>query len=345
MSSILRLTAAIAGLSLVPAFACAAVPSISSINSYYTTAVATDSLDSASSWTVIQSAANGSAAIDASATFGFDYAAGGTFGATGGTITLAAGVIPAAPSGTSTRGLVMTAQDVDDAGTDATQAIAARLSSAVSLPPTQTSYVVRFDMWGNFISGTGSSEFAYFGVGANSTQTSIGALATGATGTSPATATSGTGPFTSGQTFAVCSDGGFARDYRAFAGATEDVDASNVGFFATHITSPTFGPAQESAHPYYGTAVPPPPGNKWLDVVIYSDGTDTVWYLNGLPIYKRAAVPLNQAFLGYMDMNSSVSAPSLQTFVVFDNFRVLIPEPTSLGLLAGAGMLALRRRK
>ncbi len=317
-------------------------------------------------WSVAQSA-NGAAALDSGHAFGFDYAAGGAFGP----LTIPAARIPAAPNGAgNTQGLVMRAQDVDDAGTDLTQGIAVFTNNLPAAPTTP--YAVRFDLWVNYVTGSGSSEFAFYGVGAT-TQSSIGTLSAGVTGlNSPppgqagSTATAGVGPVTTGYTFANAGDGGFARDIRTFVGATEQIADTN--FYAKHVLNPgptpaagtLANPAQDSTvtHTQLGTfanntapAATGIPGNQWLDVIIYYDGVDLTHYINGTAIYTQpgATVNWNQMFLGYMDMNSSVSLPAVQTFAVFDNFRVAIPEPGAylFGSVATAivGAIAYRRRK
>jgi hypothetical protein len=337
-----------------------AAPSIGYINSTFNVPHYANDMASGTDWSVIASA-NGGAALDTDHLFGFDYNAGGAWSVFSGANSIPAGRIPAAPSGTDSRGLIMRAQDVDDPGTDLTQGIAARLNAAVS--PT-TPYAVRFDMWINYVSGSGSSEFAFYGLGANSTQTSIGTLTSGVTGTGAplpgnpgSTATAGVGPMTSGRTFTLTGDGGFARDIRAYSGTAEDIfDTNYVAKYGTDVNGNMTTVPMDNGHPYYGAnsvfpAGPSPtvsgiPGNRWVDVVLYYDGTELTYYLNGVPVYSLPSTSLSigQAFLGYMDINSSVSLPAIQTFVVYDNFRILVPEPATLGLVAAGAVIALRRR-
>ncbi len=346
--------------SVVLTSSASAAPSISYINSTFNVPHYANNMAAGSDWSIIAST-NGASALDTAHQFGFDYNAGGAWSVFNGANSIPAGRIPAAPNGSDSRGLIMRAQDVDDAGTDAAQGIAARLNAAVS--PT-TPFAVRFDMWINFVAGAGSSEFAFYGLGANSTQTTIGSLTTGATGTgfpipgnAGSTATAGVGPMTSGRTFTLTGDGGFARDIRVYNGTAEDIfDTNFVAKYGTDASGNMTTVPMDSGHPYYaansvfpaGSAptVASIPGNRWVDVVLYYDGTALTYYLNGVPVYSLPSTSLSigQAFLGYMDINSSVSPASVQSFVVYDNFRVLVPEPATLGLLAAGSVIALRRR-
>lgn len=338
-----------------------AAPSIGYINSTFNVPHYANDLAAGTDWSVIASA-NGTAPADTAHLFGFDYSAGGAWSVFNGANSIPAGRIPAAPSGTDSRGLIMRAQDVDDPGTDATQGIAARLNAAVS--PT-TPYAIRFDMWVNStVGGAGASEFAFYGLGANSTQASIGSLTPGGTGTGAplpgnpgSTATAGIGPMTSGRTFTLTGDGGFARDIRAYNGSTEDIfDTNYVAKYGTDVNGNMTTVPMDSGHPYYAAnsvfpagstpTVSGIPGNRWVDVVLYYDGTELTYYLNGVPVYSLPSTSLSigRAFLGYMDINSSVSPASVQSYVVYDNFRILVPEPATLGLVAAGAVIALRRR-
>ena len=146
----------ILGLTFLTAFSgntVGAVYNISDINALFTVPVYNEDFDSPANanWTPAQSA-NGAAVADSSVTYGYNYTAGGNVGPFTGVPAIAS-----APSqgGTSTRGVVLTAQDVDDAGTDAAQGIAI---FAQNLPAAPTvPYAIRFDLWTNFISGTSVS--------------------------------------------------------------------------------------------------------------------------------------------------------------------------------------------
>jgi hypothetical protein len=371
-----KLSAAFGLVSLLAANSQAAVVTAAYINANVNQVIYNDDFDAAvnANWDVAQSA-NGAAALDSAHQFGFDYAAGGTFGPFNGANAIPAGRIPAAPSGTGTRGLIMRAQDVDDAGTDLTQGIALFTKNLPAAPATP--YAVRFDMWANWATGTGSSEFAFYGVGGTK-QTSIGTLSAGGTGfdTPPAPlpgtgASAGVGPVTTGYTFATSGDGGFARDIRTFVGSAEQI--SDANFYSKNVLNPA--PTPPATTPLAGTLANPAqdalliqtqlgafpnatapavlgvPGNQWLDIIMYYDGVDLTSYINGKAIYTQPGATVNwgQMFLGYMDMNSSVSLPAVQTFAVFDNFRVAVPEPGAylFGSIASAvvGMIAYRRRK
>lgn len=335
----------------------AAVYTIADINTLFTVPVYSENFDSPSNtnWTAAQSA-NGAAAADSTVNHGYHYAAGGTVGPFTGVA-----AIPSAPSlgGTSTHGVLLSAQDVDDAGTDLTQGIAIFAQNTPVAPTTP--YAIRFDLWVNYLTGAGSSEFAFWGAGATGSQTSIGTLSSGVTGTGapppPAagtTATAGLGPVTTGITFTATGDGGFGRDLRVYNGTAEEIVDTNYLNKSTLTGSNLAIAAQDAGLPVYTAAfgdaggVNNVPGNRWLDITLVYDGIDLTSYINGQPIWsKTTAFSLEKAFAGYMDVNSSVSAASIQTFAIVDNFRIVtVPEPTSglLALGAAAGWLPRRRR-
>ena len=336
----------------------AAIYNISDINALFTVPVYSENFDSTTNanWAVAQST-NGPSAPDSTVNFGYNYTAGGNVGPFTGVP-----VIPSAPSlgGTSTRGVLLSAQDVDDpAATDLAQGIAI---FAQNLPAAPTvPYAIRFDLWANYISGTGSSEFVFWGAGATGSQTSIGTITTGGTGTGTppppgGTGTAGVGPVTTGITTTITADGGFGRDLRLYNGTAEEiVDNSFLNKSTIDINGNLAIAAQDAGLPAYSPAfgqtagVNIVPGNRWLDITLVYDGIDLTSYVNGQAIWSKATgtFTLGKSFLGYMDANSSVSAASLQTFGLIDNFRIVaVPEPTSglLGLISGLCLLCRRNR-
>jgi len=161
---------------------------------------------------------------------------------------------------------------------------------------------------------------------------------------------------TSGTTFTTTVDGGFARDLRVFNGTAEEIADAN--FFGKNVfdaaNSPSQGlvtVSQDSGNSAYAGAFGSPtsiiPGGQWLDVVLYVSPTETSYYINGIPIYsKTSSTPLGNLFLGYMDMNSGISPLGSNTWAVYTDYQVLvIPEPTTLAVVAGVFAMALRRRR
>ena len=344
----------------------AAIYNIADINSLFTVPVYSESFDSTTNanWTTAQST-TGTAPLDSTVNHGYNYTAGGTVGPF-----TSVPVIPSAPSlgGTSTRGVLLSAQDVDDpATTDLAQGIALFAQNIPAAPTTP--YAIRFDLWVNYVVGSASaSEFAFWGAGATGSQTGIGTLSTGATGLNGAppgqagsTATAGVGPVTSGITFTTTGDGGFGRDLRTYNATAEDITDTNYinKHFLNLGPTPAAGTlgiaAQDAGLPAYSPAFGQTagannvPGNRWLDITLVYDGTDLTSYINGQPIWSKAdsAFALGKTFVGYMDANSSVSPATGLTFAIVDNYRIVaLPEPTTtlLGLLTSLGLLVCRRR-
>jgi hypothetical protein len=320
-------------------------------------------------WYVTRSASNANT-FDNSVKTGHNFVAGGTrfgptasFQASGQQLFNPAG-IAASPLGTQV-GVALTAHDLiaaatpnpaDVGTTTSPQGIALVNTNPINIG-SSSRYAIRFNLWANFTpGGTATSEFVFFGVGAPAAQASIGALATGSGGTASAP-TAGVGPITSGTTFTITGDGGFARDLRVFNGTSEEIaDANWVGKNVINGTSGFFDTvAQDALNPAYNTApnsafpTAGVPGNSWLDITIFSDQTgsgETTYYINGVPIYSRTGfTPLGNVFVGYMDMNGSISPQTSNTYAFITDYRVVIPEPTTLGLLAGAAVVVLRRKR
>jgi hypothetical protein len=335
----------------------AAVYTIADINANFTVPVYSEDFDTPTNanWSTAQSA-NGAAAADSTVNFGYNYTTGGNVGPFTGVPAIAS-----APSlgGTSIRGALLSAQDVDETGTDPAQGIAI---FAQNLPAAPTvPYAIRFDLWTNFNAGTGSSEFAFWGAGATGSQTSIGTLTAGLTGTGSlpppgGSATAGVGPVTTGQTFTVTADGGFGRDLRVYNGTAEEiVDTNFLNKSTVDGTGNLAIAAQDAGLPAYSVAFGQTagannvPGNRWLDVTLVYDGVDLTSYINGQPIWSKATTTfsLGKSFVGYMDANNSVSPASIQTFSIVDNYRIVaLPEPSAscFGLLSALGLLSRRSR-
>ncbi len=286
-------------------------------------------VDPTANWTV-----NDSGLSDILADFNYDYSAIG---------------VPAAPGGSSTTGLRMTANN------------SGGVFSGFSVSPTGQSfsgnYSVEFDMWQNYVGpvgpgGSGTTQLSMFGIG-----------------------TSGSTPVWAGSvpkesvSFGLTLDGGSASDYRAYSsvastsyasgnavyqapgGAINGSDAYYAGFGGASAPA-----AQVGLYPgQTGVTDAGEVGFRWSHVVIDVEDGFATWSIDGLPI---ATVDLSTVTLGgsnilfgHGDTNAGSSADpndSLLNVTLIDNVVVsaIIPEPASLGLVAlGLGLAAAARRR
>lgn len=257
--------------------------------------------------------------------------------------------VPAAPNGSGTRGLKMTANN------------SGGVFSGFSVSPNGQSfsgnYQVSFDMWQNYVGPVGPG-------GSGTTQLSLYGI--GTTGTTPVWIGSGWAA-SSGVGFGTTLDGGSASDFRAYStAATTSYAAGNAVYQAPA------GAINNSAA-YYSVFTPQPapaaqvilfpgqtgvtdPGETsfiWRRVVIDVDGGFATWSIDGTPLAKidLSTVTLGggNIFFGHDDTNAGSSADandSLLNITLIDNIAV-VPEPTtvSLALLGGLGMLLLARRR
>jgi hypothetical protein len=296
-------------------------------------------VDPTASWTV-----NDPGLSDAFADFFYDYSAIG---------------VPAAPNGSGTRGLKMTANN------------SGGVFSGFSVSPTGESftgdYRLSFDLWQNYVGplgpgGSGSTQLSMFGIG------TAGTVAVWP----------GSVPKESVM-FGVTLDGGSAVDYRAYSsvapavypdgdpvyaapgGATNGSDAYYSGFGGG-------GAPAAQVLMFAGQTGSTDAGEVafvWRRVVIEVIDERATWSIDGLPI---ATVDLTTVSLGggnilfgHSDVNATSSTDpndSLLNVTLIDNVRVdalfatpLLEIPTlshvGLGLLAGllalAGAVAVRR--
>lgn len=232
------------------------------------------------------------------------------------------------------------------------------LFQGVSATPNGQSFTgdfqIKFDMWFNYvgplgIGGSGTTQAGSFGWGVN------GASAEWAGGSS-------------GVLFAATLDGGSSVDYRVYLNNITQAEAS--GFYAagTHAGS------RNGSDPYYtgpfpggeaasaaqlllfpgqtGVTDPGETAFRWYEVSILKVGNNISWSIDGTLI---AYVPLTGAalsgdnlVLGMFDTNGSSSSDpnDFLNTAIYDNLVVLVPEPTTAGLLllGGLGVCALRRR-
>jgi hypothetical protein len=285
-------------------------------------------VDPTANWTV-----NNPALCDITADFNYDYSAIG---------------VPAAPGGSSTRGLKMTANN------------SAGVLGGFSVSPTGKSFAGdnkrEFDMWQNYVGplgpgGSGTTQFSMYGVG-----------------------TSGTTPIWIGSTpkesvgFGTTLDGGSSSDYRAYSSAASTSYASGNAVYQAPggainnsnayyaVYTPQSAPAAQAAL-YPGQTGSTDAGETafaWRHVVIDVSGGFATWSIDGTPLAKvdLSTVTLGggDIFFGHNDTNPTSSTdPNREALNVtlIDNVKVTgVPEPASLGLLslAALGLAAVRRR-
>ena len=284
--------------------------------------------DHSAAWTV-----NNPALSDITADIFYDYSAIG---------------VPAAPNGSGTRGLKMTANN------------SGGVFSGFSVSPTGQSfsgaYRLSFDLWQNYVGplgvgGSGSTQLSTYGIG-----------------------TSGTTAFWPGAAtkesvgFATTLDGGSASDFRAYSSAAPTSYAAgnavyhapagainNSAAYYAVFTAQTAPGAQTLLFPgQTGSTDAGETSFLWRRVEIeVADGLAT-WSIDGtaLATVDLSTVTLGggNIFFGHTDSNAGSSTDpndSLLNVTLIDNITVVaVPEPSSL-VLAGLGglvLLALRRR-
>jgi hypothetical protein len=285
-------------------------------------------VDPTANWTV--NAGPGDHTVD----FFYDYSAIG---------------VPAAPNGTGTRGLKMTANN------------SSGVFGGFSVSPTGESfsgnYTVECDMWLNYVGplgpgGSGTTQLGQFGIGT-----------AGNVSMWPGAAVK------ESVTFASTLDGGSAADYRAYSSAAPTSYASGNAVYM-HPGNPT-GLINDSAA-YYMASFPAQsapaaqlglyPGQTgstnageasftWRRGKIEVLGGFATWSIDGFQIARvdLSTVTLGggNILFGHADTNSSSSADPndfLLNVTLIDNVLVT-PEPASLALLGLGGLALLRRRR
>ncbi len=287
--------------------------------------------DSTASWTINPSGVVGE---DYIADFFYDYSAIG---------------VPAAPGGSSTTGLKMTANNTGG------------VFSGFSVSPTGQSfsgnYKVEFDMWQNYVGplgagGSGTTQLSTAGIGTNGTTSFWAGAAT-----------------KESVSFGVTLDGGSASDYRAYSSAAPTSYPSGNAVYQAPAGAINNSAAYYAS--FAGVAAPAAqlglyPGQtgttdagevafRWAHVVIEVSSGFATWSIDGLPIAKvdLSTVTLGggNILFGHGDTNAGSSADPNDTLLnvtLIDNVVVsaIIPEPATLGLVGmGLGLAAAARRR
>jgi hypothetical protein len=281
--------------------------------------------NSSSRWNLFQGSTDNIS--DYTANWAFDYST---------TKYIANGVtnnIPAAPNsvGGVKHGLKLTVNKNDANAAD----------SGVSLYPTGLSftgnYALRFDMWMNYAGGvgggTGSTEYATFGINHTGTRVNWGA---------------GTNSASDGLWFACAGEGGAVNDYSAYVG--------NPSGNPTQLTYPANGlsangaSSADAGDPFYRGLFPSPtyetagaPGKHWVQGEVSQVNNVLTWRLNGVVVSQRtnsSSFTSGDIMIGYMDTFPSIASPPQDDFVIFDNIQVLTPAVAPAILLQPAPVTA-----
>jgi hypothetical protein len=268
-------------------------------------------VDSSANYTIIDDSngTSGDGTPDSSVTFAWDYIAAG---------------IPLAPRSNpgDVGGLRMTANDTaNDAG--AADHISAFHNTIIE----GTTKRLLVDIYMNVdVAGSGTTEFSKVGIGSDGTDFN-----------SIFTPIAGDGHFLS-----MTGDGGSSSDYRHFVEGTP-VNSGDSSYLNDLNTTNATGDTYQEIFP--GGDFPGSPGNRWTTLEIFVAAGKVRYSLDGVPIIMTDVLDASgKVSLSYADVFSSVAAPFQAHYVVYDNLEVL-PEPTSLALLALGGVAVLRRRR
>lgn len=251
--------------------------------------------------------------IDGTVAYGYDYIAAG---------------IPLAPRSTAgqRQGLRLTAND------SAGEADAVTVFHNTALTG---SYQLLVDVYMGVTGTAGTTEHAHIGVAGDGT--TLNQLFSPISG--------------SGHFVAFTGEGGSSSDYRHYVPGVGPVASGDASYLNDLNTTNATGDTYQALFPsppqdYVGS-----PGNSWTTLLVDVDaGAGLITYsLDGAtgmtPIIQTAAVVTDgQVSLGYGDLFSSVADPFQAQFVIYDNLQV-VPEPATLGLLAIASAVLVRRRR
>src|SRR5687767_1612771 len=271
--------------------------------------------DTAANWTII-----GDSPLDVpdhTAEFGIDY------GSTKVVINGVTNTIPAAPnSAGTTRGLKLT--------------INSRIpgeNAGVSLFPKGKhftgNYALRVDLWMNYpgaafgAGSSGSTEFSTFGINH-----------TGLHANWHNTETAGDGIW-----FAMAGEGGAAEDYRSYEWDGVTV-ISRPGLDGGLIGRDHGEAVFQERFPGTAFETAGAPGKRWVQVEVIQRDGNIIWKVDGYVIAERPNTSPNlegNIMLGLMDVFPSIAVPAEDSFILFDNVRVVqldsVP-PTSLTIAA-----------
>ena len=235
--------------------------------------------------------------------------------------------IPPAPhSQGTTHGLKVTVNKNDDIE----QCFAVNLYP--KSPIFKGDYVLKFDMFMNHGSygstGSGTTESAIFGLNCTGTNAN-GQIFSGA-----AYLNAGLPRASDGLWFSITGDGGAGADLRAAVGTRNGpaVNLANAeGGFFDRDGDGRFDVGDEDAYLQQVFASPPAEtpgvvGKRWVEVEIMQRDDIITWKLDNRLIASRpntSGYKSGLPMIGYMDIFSSIADERDQTFVIFDNIRIL----------------------
>ena len=302
--------------------------------------------DTSAAWTI--RAASVTAVDDYTAQFAFYYA---TNKFVRGGVTNTIPLAPNSTIGVATNGLKLTVNK-NDATPDA---------SGINLYPNLGStfsndFALKFDMWVNYnggeFGGSGSTEFAIWGVNMDGLHTNWAAGGSVEQG--------------DGVWYGVTGEGGAARDWRSYVGDAVipglplELQGISGGFFDRDFdavpeqevfTEPDYAPLRLMfPRPTYETAGVP--GKQWVQVEVRQRTNDVggnwvntvTWLMNGQIIatntYDAFLQTNGNVMIGTMDPFASIASPAADNFIIFDNVRVVdlsgAPVPQTVAIVATA---------
>jgi hypothetical protein len=297
---------------LASILASAAVPSFGAETILFQDAFETDT---SGSWTIIGDSPTD--VPDHTAEFGVDYSELNVV------VSGVTNAIPPAPnSGGTTRGLKLTINSKTPGE-----------NAGVSLYPNGQlftgNYALRADLWMNYpgtaggAGSVGSTEHSTFGINH-----------TGAHANWHTTETAGDGIW-----FAMTGEGGAAGDYLSYEWDGISI-ISRPGFDGGLIGADHGEAVFQERFPGTVFESAGAPGKRWVEVEVLQRDGNIIWKVDGYVIAERPNTSPNlegNIMLGLMDLFPSISVPAEDSFILFDNVRVVQLDtavPTSVTIAA-----------
>ncbi len=233
--------------------------------------------------------------------------------------------IPPSPhSSGSAKGLKISVNKLDD--------LPQRL--AVNLYPKNKSfsgnYALKFDMWMNYSghaeNGIGSTELSIFGINHTGNRMNWQTF----TPAFESSATTGS----DGLWFSMTGNGGATVDIHTVAGTANgpgrDLTGTESGIPDRNLNG---SPDDDYSEPYWSVVAPGSlgeapglPGKRWLQVEVSQLANVVTWKIDGHVILTRTNTTdykEGTIMLGHMDIFDSIADPKEDTYVIFDNVRVV----------------------